>query len=422
MIQLWRTSKLFRVILIIGVVYGILSLGIQVYYLSGQMNENAQVEVPIDAVVYMGAAERLLAQQPLYPLPLTAEEFFQYSPVFALFVSPLRQLSPGSLVVVLSLVHLIAYPVLFWRWRGLFRQLGLVSAERCLVASLPLWIVFEVFWSDWAYMNIYVLVALLGTLLVEAVLAERAVAAGLILSFILAVKPQWAFAAAIPLLLRRWRLLVVMLTVAGVVYLGLVGATILATSWQYGVQQYADYFRFLAALPSNYPWPTYKTHALPGYNHSIMQWTIYWLGNYRFSHIFATLLKGMVLTPLAVIVYRIWRSAAVSAEHKLDLAFLLYLGTFVWLDWLWELALMVVMLPYLWADGKRWARFILVGVGVVASLNIWRLSVTAMWGLDSEGKLLFDPARSIPLYLFALLGLYVILVRKFAYNGQHISQ
>ena len=80
---------------------------------------------------------------------------------------------------------------------------------------------FTTFWNDLAYLNVYIFMALLATLLIDAILCERLGWSVLWASIILQIKPQWAFAVAVPLLLGRYRffarLLVLIIVAYGVI-------------------------------------------------------------------------------------------------------------------------------------------------------------------------------------------------------------
>ncbi len=69
-------------------------------------------------------------------------------------------------------------------------------------------------------LNIYILLALQATLLIDAVLRERLGWALLWLSLILQTKPMWAFAAAVPLLLGRYRFFLRLVGGAVAIYVG----------------------------------------------------------------------------------------------------------------------------------------------------------------------------------------------------------
>ena len=133
-------------------------------------------------------------------------------------------------------------------------------------------------WDDFSYMNTYILIALFATFLIEAVLQENLVWASFWLgAVILPIKPHWAFALVLPLLLGRYRFFLKLLLGAALAYLIVAGITILAGGFDYGIRQYQDYFAFLSKLTRDYPWWGPDRPFL-GYNHSIMQIVLYLLG------------------------------------------------------------------------------------------------------------------------------------------------
>jgi hypothetical protein len=81
------------------------------------------------------------------------------------------------------------------------------SAAEVLVRLFPLWIIFTGLLYEIAYMNIYIFMAFIATLLIEAMLYQQTGKAILWLAILLPIKPQWAFALGIPFLLGRWRFL-----------------------------------------------------------------------------------------------------------------------------------------------------------------------------------------------------------------------
>ena len=203
--QIWSRSKAFRVILVIVFTYTILRLGIEIYYLSGSWldSDAMQMEqyVPIDLQVYLNAAQNFQMRQELY-LKGTLEqvEFYQYAPSYALALTPFLLLSPSTNVFLDAIVHILAYILLYLCWARIFHRLKLHQANELLAWTLPVWLIFSQFWGDLSYLNIYIFMSLLATLLIEAVLYERLGWSLAWLSIILQLKPQWAFAVAIPLL------------------------------------------------------------------------------------------------------------------------------------------------------------------------------------------------------------------------------
>ena len=96
--------------------------------------------------------------------------------------------------------------------------------------------------------------SLLATLFIEAVLYERLGWSLAWLSIILQLKPQWAFAAAMPLLLGQWRFFLKLIALAIITYGAIVGLMMFVAGSTYVWQQYTDYFQFLLNMRGNFPW------------------------------------------------------------------------------------------------------------------------------------------------------------------------
>ena len=89
-----------------------------------------------------------------------------------------------------------------------------------------------------------------------------------------------------------------------------------------------------------------------GYNHSITQIVVYLLGTSKTVFTISTIVRLFLLGPLLIIStkgLRLSRPSAISETPiiSLDIMLTLYLGTFIWLDAVWELSLGIVIFPYL---------------------------------------------------------------------------
>ena len=429
----WNRSKAFRALLIATAVYAVLRAGIQAAYLSGALlpdgYESASgVYVPADMQVYLDAARHLVQREALYLAgPLEQVEFFQYTPAFALLFVPFTWLSTGALIVVHSLIHVAAYAWLYVLWARLFRRLGLERPAHTLALALPVWLVFSSFWADWAYLNIYVVMAVLGTLLLEAVLDEELPRAALLLALTLQIKPQWAFAAAVPLFLGRFRFFARLLLLGAVGYAALAGLTMLAAGPAYVAEQYAAYVRFLFHLAANFPWRGPEA-GFQGYNHSILQTLVFWMGATPAAFRLATGIKIALTVPLAVA--GLWQAVLHPGEkpgrdmpeRSLDLAFALYLAGFIWLDWVWELSLGPVIFTYLLGTAQRRGTSVWLAVVFLplALLDLWQLvSVIAFGeGVVAGAYILSDPSIYVPLILIVILALYAVLLRRLLHSQE----
>jgi hypothetical protein len=263
---------------------------------------------------------------------------------------------------------------------------------------------------------------LFATFAIEAVLREQLGWASFWLgAVILPIKPHWAFALALPLLLGRYRFFIKLLAGTVAAYLVVAGMTIVAGGIEYGLRQYQDYFGFLSRLSRDFPWWGPDKPFL-GYNHSIMQIVLYWLGVSPANMRLATILKLVLLLPLAWIGLKFLRNPGRRPGHEvpetaLALAFAFYLGAFIWLDMVWELSLGIVIFAYLLATtDHKGTRFLLwVLFGPYALLDIWRLVSYLTLGdsvLYEGAYVLTDPLIYIPWIMIVLLVFYAILLLK----------
>jgi hypothetical protein len=414
----WTNARWYRRLLTITLIFVALRLLLQGFLLMGTLmpEDVAGQALPDDLRIYLDAAVNLQNHQNLYPdLPLVRMEFYQYSPAYALAFVPFTWLSRPFAAFLHTFLHIGIYVLLYLWWGRIFRRLQLEKASRMLVWMLPLWLVFSTFWSDLGFLNVYILTALLATLLINSILLNRLGWSVLWLTVILQIKPQWAFAAALPLLLGHWRFFLRLVFLSAVAYAGAASVTCLLAGWSYGVAQYSAYVNLLGGISATYPW---RVPGMPflGYNHSIIQTLIFWLGNNSNTRLLATITKLALLAPTGVLTVRFaLRPAERKSNYSLELAFLLYLAAFIWLDVVWELALSIVVFTYLAATIRtkllRWALWLiflpyaLVDVIQVVSYVVFGDSVVA-----PGPYVLTDPSIYLPIILFTLLVFYAVLV------------
>jgi hypothetical protein len=421
--QSWSDSKTFRVILIAALVYVVLRLAIQgVYLVTIEQTGEGLTNVPIDLKLYIDAASRLQNHLDLYTVS-DVIEVYQYTPSYALAFTPFLLLSPMATAIVHTILHILAYGLLYITWGQIFRKLGLNRANEVLAWSLPVWLLFSAFWDDLGYLNIYIIMALFGTLFIDAILNEHLGRSLLWLSIILQIKPHWAFAAAIPVLLGRYRFFFKLLVLAVITYAAVVGVTVLIVGPSYGWQQFVDYIRFLSKLSHDFPWRGPDKPFL-GYNHSITQSIVYWLGISPNTFRLAAIIKIVLLAPLGIVCLRDFLRPIYRAGHDvprlaLDLAFALYLGTFVWLDMVWEVSLGTAILTYLLATLEQKGAKILVQAVFLpyALLDPWRIVsfILSIGGLDIVAPgpyILTDPYIYAPLIMVIIVIFYALLVTR----------
>jgi hypothetical protein len=420
----WAQSKAYRLILLLAVIYVLLRLAVQTMILTGALKLPGTGEneyVWRDLPVYLEAARHLQLRQNLY-LKEPQLYQYQYAPSFALAFIPFLKISPVLVPIIHTLFHILEYALLYICWSRIFRRLGLKRVKELLAWSLPVWLVFSAFWSDLGYLNVYTLTALLATLLIDAILSERLGWAVLWLAIILQIKPHWAFAMPVPLLLGRRRFFCKLGVLTIAAYIAVMGLTVLAVGPSYGWQQYTDYFRLLLSLlHQENLWRTLADGFL-GYNHSIKQTVVYLLGISPATLRLATMVKVLLLAPLAAVGLRHLRRPnrhgdAGFSRIGLDFAFALYCGAFIWLDVVWELTLGIVVFPYLLASlDSHVARRLAYGVFLsYALLDIWRLAAFLLFGSSAivpGPYFLLDPSIYIPLTMIVILVFYALLVQR----------
>jgi hypothetical protein len=204
-------------------------------------------------------------------------------------------------------------------------------------------------------------------------------------------------------------------------YLLVAGITILASGVGYGLQQYQDYFGFLARVSRDYPWWGPDKPFL-GYNHSILQIVLYYFGVSPANMHIATLIKLLLLIPLVLIGLQFLRNPLDKPgddvpELALALTFVLYLGAFIWLDMVWELSLGLVIFAYLLAtlEQKPIKTFLWILFAPYALLDIWRLVSYLALGDDvlyQGAYVLTDPLIYVPWIMIVLLVFYALLLQK----------
>lgn len=424
----WAASKTYRVLLVAAILYVLLRLAMQVYLFSDAMRPEAVAEgVQVSADLqqsYMASAQHFHAREDLYQKGSLehVEAHYLYSPAFAFFFGPILLLPLHILLPLMLVIHLAAYVLLYIWWDRIFQKNSLHTLSRQWAKLLPVFLVFSPFWDDLSYMNTYILIALCATFLINAILQENLVWASFWLgAVILPIKPHWAFALALPLLLGRYKFFIKLLLGSILAYLAVAGITILAGGLTYGLQQYQDYFGFLARLTHDYPWWGPDKPFL-GYNHSIMQIVLYYLGVSAVNMQVAMVIKLLLLVPLGWIALRFLRNPMNKPGYQvpeiaLALSFALYLGAFIWLDMVWELSLGLVIFAFLLAtlEQKRVKTFLWILFAPYALLDVWRLVSYIALGenvLYEEAYVLTDPLIYVPWIMILLLVFYGLLLQK----------
>ncbi len=426
--ECWSTSKAYRVLLVAAILYALLRLAVQVYLFSDALAtqstaEGAQISSDLE-LAYIPAAQHFRAGEDLYLQGSleVIEYHFNYAPSFALFLMPVLLLPLSILVPLLVILHLVVYFLLYVVWARIFEKNNLTAVAVTWARLLPLFLVFSVFWDDLAYMNIYLLTALFATFLIEAVLDENLGWSIFWLGVvILPLKPHWGFALVIPILLGRYKFFLKVLAGSLIAYLAVAGITILAGGVEYGLRQYQDYFAFLSRLSRDFPWRGPDQPFL-GYNHSIMQSVLYYLGVSPATVQIATIVKIVLLLPLGLISVKFLRHPLNKPGHEvpefaLALAFVFYLSAFLWLDMVWELSLGLVVFAFLLATTQQKSTkvFLWIIFAPYALLDIWRLVSYMALGdsvLYEDSYVLTDPLIYVPWIMMILLSFYTLLLMR----------
>jgi hypothetical protein len=432
----WSQSKAYRVIVIVVLVFTVLRLGVQILYLGMMLFPESEIlggtpdwvgneegMVPADLQIYLDAAKHFKHREDLYLKGSLArlEDHYPYAPFFAFIFTPFLWFSPEMVTLIHTLLHIVAYGWLYISWDRIFSRLRLTQAKVMLARILPVWLLFTAFWSDLAYLNIYLIMTLIGTFFIDAVINEKLGMAVLWLSIIVQIKPHWAFAAAVPLLLGRYRFFFRLIGLALGVYIAITISLMGIAGPSYIAQQYVDYGQFLGRLSHDFPWRGPDAPFL-GYNHSIKQIVVYLLGEAPQAMRWADLIKTVLLIPLGWVSLRhllkpVGRAGYEVPILSLDLAFALYLGAFIWLDMVWEVSLGIAIFPYLLATSRHVGLRVMLWVFFLpyALIDVWQATSFVIWGMDviAPGPyVLTDPSIYVPIVMMVILAFYGVLIMR----------
>lgn len=428
--ECWSESNLYRVLLGAASLYFLLRLAVQIGLFAYAITPESQAKGTLVSAdlqfSYIPAAQHFQAREDIY-LKGSLEvlkKHFPYSPAFAFIYGPILLLPLNIQVPLMLVFHLVAYGLLYLWWHRIFHRNNLQRAEKLWAWTAPLFLIFTVFWDDVGLLNIYLIIALFATFAIDAVLQEELGWASFwIGAVILPVKPHWVFALGIPFLLGRYRFFFKLILGTIIAYLAVMGMTILGGGADYVLRQYQDYIGFLARLSRDFPWWG-PDKPFFGYNHSVKQIVVYYLGVTPENLRLATIIKLILLIPLGWVGLKLIRQPIGKAgkdvpETALMLAFALYLGGFIWLDMVWEVSLALPIFVFLLTVLKeKWHRALLWIVFIpYAFLDIWRLISFLTFGdsiLVDSTYVLTDPFIYIPWIMVILLVFYSLLVQRLA--------
>lgn len=407
----WKDSRPFRLWTILAAIALLINLAVTVLW---QLEILSFGDAPPanDLQIYLDAGGRFLQRQDLYIAPRADFGLYAYSPAFAM-LSGLLTFLPYKLVWVFdALLHILAYGLLYWRWFLIFRRQGLGSSAEQLIRLFPLWIVFTGLLYEIAYMNIYIFMALVAPLVLEAMLDQQAGKAILCLAILLPIKPQWAFALGIPVLLGQWRFLAKVAAGAMLAYLAVILVTVLV-SGSYAWGQYREYVQFLRTLPGSFPWNTMAREGHIGYNNSILQLVNFFTNSAAYGLFLTTAIKLLLSLPL---VWFYWRYGLAARRRDpgllLEWAFALYLLAFLWLDVVTELTLGIVIFCYLLGTlPEQWLKTFARVVFLPYALTLLWITFSGIASFVAPlPDILIDPSLFIPFILIAMLGLYSLVI------------
>jgi hypothetical protein len=259
--------------------------------------------------------------------------------------------------------------------------------------------------------------ALLASLLINAIIRQRLIPAAIWLTIIVSIKPMWAFAAILPLLTGRRTFFFRMAVLALIGQFVIAVVVVSASDASYAGTQYIEYLRLLARMSNDFPWRGPEQGFL-GYNHSIRQIVLFFVGLTPAAWKLATVAKWVLLAPLVVVILRALISQKpVERVCLLELAFVLYLGVFIWLDVVWEISLGIVVFVYTIATVRqRWLHVVIWCTFLpYALIDLWQLLSYAILGESAMlpgPYFVTDPSIYIPLVMLVTLVFYTVLIGR----------
>ena len=400
-----------KALIVITIVYAVFRVPLHLATLAGLIPTGEASWQGEDLWINLEAARRLEAREDLYHTgPMDRVEIFHYSPLYAAACLPASKLPFAVAAIFHSLLTLASGVAFYLIWRRLFARWQMPRARAMLDALLPLWLIFGAFYGDLSFLNIYTILCLLTSLLIYAVVEERMPLAVALAWVILQTKPHWIFPLAIPLLVGRWRFALRLWAWTLFAYLSTAAAWALLAGWDYGLAQLRDYASFLLGMTDNFLWGGAEPSL--GYNHSLLQIAYHSFGISPTARAVVTVVKVILVLPLIVLglrsIVRRWNAPVVDRAAALEMAWLLYLAVFLWLDVIWEITLGVAVFTWLAAElPVRREYHIATWLFVLYALqDVWMVAMYAAVGDRlMEGYFWLDPATHVPVVMLALLGL-----------------
>jgi hypothetical protein len=358
-----------------------------------------------DLVTYLDAADTLRDRAPLYDLTAWDDVMtYHYHPVFALVFSVFLGLPFRLTSLVWMLIQIAAYLGGLVVWYRVLLALNLpTTAYR---VWLPLALVFTEWYANIAYSNIGSMLLLLAGLLTLTLLDEKPGAAGIVAAAILLLKPQWLFPLILPVLFRRWRLLVRVGLALVAIYVAVNGLYLLVVGPDYGLDTLRDYATFLTRLNENYPWQT-GGGTFEDMNHSWRQIYLSYLGDRAWVPAVSELTKVVMLIVPGLLILRAWQRKVTAVDSPWLALWFVGLGYVV----------AMAMLAQLWDAFGGIVFFLFIQAAPERAIRRWSwlFLVYAVYELPGALSMvtgwdwLLLP-QSVPLTMLALLVLYMVLV------------
>jgi Glycosyltransferase family 87 len=359
-----------------------------------------------DIVTYRDAAHALSQRQDLYEINGWEDEMtFHYHPTFALGVSVMDSLSMRVFSVLWLLLNVSAYLGAIYVWYRILMLLDLPPVMDAYKTWLPLTIVFTEWFVNLAYGNIASLLMLFSGLVVWAFVKDRPHLASLAALPLALFKPQWLFPLLLPIVFRKWRFFLLMVSGLLVLYVMASGLYLLAVGRDYGQDSLEDYYTFIQQGGRDYPWEM-GTKAFDEMNHSWEQIFLSYFGEQTWTGAATLIAKGLLLAILGGLILLAWqRDVTLSGSPELVLWFtgLGYLVALSLLPQLWEVLNSVVFFLFIRSVKNPFIRRVSLLYLVYAFYEV-AFIVGYATGID----LLILP-QSIPLTMLTLLLVYVIL-------------
>lgn len=359
-----------------------------------------------DLVTYLDAADAIRHHAPLYEVDSWEDEMtFHYHPVFALAFTGLAWLPFRAAGMAWFALQAGAYLAALYSWYRVAQTLSPGPAAAAYLRWLPVALVFSEWYANLAYGNTASLLLFLSGCLTLAILYERPVGGSFAALSIALMKPQWLFPLLLPVVFRRWKLLLQLIVGLAALYILVNGLYMLVIGVDYGRDTLHDYANFLTRVDDNYPWAA-ETGDFEDMNHSWQQIFLSYFGWQRWTLTATRLAQASLLAVIAGLTLQAWRKRITVQDHPRAVfwfAGLGYLGAMAMLAQLWELAGGIVFFLLIQTSENRRIRRVswLFLIYVFYELQMIASMLT---GWDA----LFLP-QSLPLTMLALLLLYGLL-------------